>query len=602
MATVSDTVNMFEKMAGPLKKITNMMSTMVIKPGMSQQSMIDTFAARAGNEARGEEIFDRVTKNALKYGQNINASLSGTYAFMSSTTDPKKLTQLNMLAMRLAKLNPAEGLEGAARSLKDFMSGDYAAVSKQFNIPQSVLKDSDARKAGASGDIDGFIKGMDQLLNQQNMTQKAFEKMLDTPAAKWNQIIETFKFKFASVGQKVVNALGPFFDTLVSLLDSKAVDNFFNGLTDGMMIAASAASPLLDSVIWLMNLIRDNQPIVIGFLTAVASYWLTMMVQQIWSMTAALLMNLAAWAMLNAPILIIVGLIGAIVAALLYFGVSAQQVVGAVVGFFFALYANVYNLIAMIWNTLVSFAEFLINLFIDPVYAVKKLFYDLTMTFGDYLVNMIRSAEDFGGGFVKIILSAVNKALEGFNWFVKKANDLFGTEFKTAAMIDTNNTHILSDGLKNLMSQIQEPVTDKSVVKFDRMGQKNLNDYYQSGFDMGYKGADSFIKKLSTITNGEKKMTGSSDDFGSEPSAMRNIDRVGEIGKIQDSVDVSSEDLKTMRELAEMKSIQNFVSLTPTVQVTTGPVNKPTDIDTIIARIERTLEEEIAATAAGVYK
>ncbi|WP_152393759.1 hypothetical protein [Paenibacillus guangzhouensis] len=601
MATVSDTIKMFDKMAGPIKRITNAMNTMMIKPGMSQQSMIDTFAARTGNEARGEEIFDQVTKSALKYGQDVNATLNGTHAFMSSTTDPKKLTQLNLLAMRLAKLNPAEGLEGAARSLKDFMSGDYAAVSKQFNIPQSVLKDSDARKAGASGDIDGFIKGMDQLLNQQNMTQKAFEKMLDTPAAKWNRIIETFKFKFASVGQKVVNALGPFFDTLVSLLDSKAVDDFFNGLTDGMMIAASAASPLLDGVMWLMNIIRDNQPIVIGFLMAVASYWLTMMVQRIWSMTAALLTNLAVWATLNAPMLIIIGLITAIVAALLYFGVSAQQVVGAVVGFFFALYANVYNLIALIWNTLVSFAEFLINLFIDPVYAVKKLFYDLTMTFGDYLVNMIRSAEDFGGGFVKIILSAVNKALEGFNWFVKKANDLFGTEFKTAAMIDTNNTHILSDGLKNLMSQIQEPVSDKNVVKFDRMEQKNLNDFYKSGYAKGYNGADSFMKKLSTITNGEKKITGSSNP-GSELSSMRNIDRVGEVGKIQDTVDVSSEDLKTMRELAEMKSIQNFVSLTPTVQVTTGPVNKPTDIDSIIARIERTLEEEIAATAAGVYK
>ncbi|MOA70281.1 hypothetical protein D3C78_1990520 [compost metagenome] len=56
-----------------------------------------------------------------------------------------------------------------------------------------------------------------------------------------------------------------------------------------------------------------------------------------------------------------------------------------------------------------------------------------------------------------------------------------------------------------------------------------------------------------------------------------------------------------MRELAEMKSIQNFVTLTPTVQVTTGPINQGADIDTIVRRIEQTLEEEIAASASGVY-
>ncbi|MNC70381.1 hypothetical protein D3C75_1211870 [compost metagenome] len=56
-----------------------------------------------------------------------------------------------------------------------------------------------------------------------------------------------------------------------------------------------------------------------------------------------------------------------------------------------------------------------------------------------------------------------------------------------------------------------------------------------------------------------------------------------------------------MRELAEMKSIQNFVTLTPTVQVTTGPVTNNADINTIVSHIERVLEEEISSSAAGVY-
>ncbi|MCY9509415.1 hypothetical protein M5W68_04070 [Paenibacillus larvae] len=66
-------------------------------------------------------------------------------------------------------------------------------------------------------------------------------------------------------------------------------------------------------------------------------------------------------------------------------------------------------------------------------------------------------------------------------------------------------------------------------------------------------------------------------------------------------MDISSEDLKVMRELAEMKSIQNFVTLTPTIQMTTGDINSGYSIDTIIDRIEKKLEEEFITAAQGVY-
>src|SRR5690606_28101160 len=79
------------------------------------------------------------------------------------------------------------------------------------------------------------------------------------------------------------------------------------------------------------------------------------------------------------------------------------------------------------------------------------------------------------------------------------------------------------------------------------------------------------------------------------------LDKVGKVGKIEDKVDISSEDLKLMRELAELKSIQNFVTLTPTVNVTTGDIRNDADIDTIIRRIEQSLEREIANSAAGVW-
>lgn len=56
-----------------------------------------------------------------------------------------------------------------------------------------------------------------------------------------------------------------------------------------------------------------------------------------------------------------------------------------------------------------------------------------------------------------------------------------------------------------------------------------------------------------------------------------------------------------MRDLAEQGSIQNFVTLTPTVQVTTGYIGEEADINKIISKIENYMENELANSAEGVY-
>lgn len=566
--------------------------------GMEQQSQIDTFAARTGNEAQALDIFDRITKQALKYGQDVNAALVGSQSFMSSTMDPKKLEELNMLAMRLAKLNPTEGLEGAVFSLKELASGDYTSISERFNISRSMLKDSEARAAGLNGDIDAFMVGMDKLLDQQNLTQEAFEKMLDSPAAKWNKVIQSLKFNLASIGRDTLHALTPLFDAINNGIDAGVYDAFFSALRTTLTVVAMMLSGIVNAFNNLFIVINRNGPMAAAILTTIATVILALIIKQLWATIPPLLIQAAAWMATYWPILLIGAAIGALVGLLMHFGVSAEQIVGAVVGFFFGLYTALMNIVALLWNLFASYAEFLINLFIDPVYAIKKLFYDLAVTFGDYLVNMLRSVEDFAGGFVKMILGAVNKALEGFNWFVKKANELFGTEFQTVGTIDTENVHVASEGLKSLMNQLVAPTSDMDVVSFGRMDQKNWNDSFQAGNALGAGGVGKLKNSLDGV---QKALTGAGAYNMGEGGSMPNIDKVGEVGKIKKSVDISSEDLKVMRDLAEMKSIQNFVSLTPTVQVTTGDINQGADIDTIINGISRKLETEFVSTAQGVY-
>lgn len=227
------------------------------------------------------------------------------------------------------------------------------------------------------------------------------------------------------------------------------------------------------------------------------------------------------------------------------------------------------------------------------------------------MYNMLRSAEDFAGGFMKTILSAINGALKGVNWLVEKINGMFGTKIPTAKLFDETNIHAVSDSLKGMMDKLEEPVSDKNVVHLERMEYKNINEFSKKGYSGGLEfsdkminGAGKFVDKFKNPSDelnvGASPFAGNSFGAGSG-SNIPNVGKVDRIGGVDEEVAISSEDLKMMRELTEMKSIQNFVSLTPTVQVTTGPVTNGADIDMIVAKIEQSLDEEIASSAAGVY-
>lgn len=70
---------------------------------------------------------------------------------------------------------------------------------------------------------------------------------------------------------------------------------------------------------------------------------------------------------------------------------------------------------------------------------------------------------------------------------------------------------------------------------------------------------------------------------------------------VSDNVSISEENLVMMRDMAEMNSVRSFVTMTPTVQVTTGNIMQEVDVNTMIAQIEAAMELEIAGSAERVF-
>lgn len=498
--------------------------------------------ARAG--AQGAQIFGAVIEEAFGEfgGGDYMAYLSGAQSLLAHTSDPEQIVQLERLAARLQMLAPEQGFENALQALQQLMSGESASIAEQFNLSSSMLQNSEVRMAGLSGNIESFITAMDLLLNQQNMTEEALARMLDQPAQKWDKILNTFKYKIAEAGRGGLDAFRPLLDMIHKALDEGKFQPFFDAISIGMQIiadvTATAASIIVENLDFVKSLL-----LMIGAVLAVLA------VKMLLTWFGAL------W-----PILSLIGAVVGLMNILDVLGVSVGDVVGFITGVFYGLFAFLWNRVAFVYNLFLSLAEFLVNLFIDPVYAVKKLFFDLIKHVGDFFGDII------------------NAIIKGINFLLKKIN-IFGKDLSI-------------DPVDFSKGYSPEPTSSKNVVDFSKskMEMKDISEQFNIGFDKG----SSFASTVSDALNGFT--VGDSFDPNNDT-----INKVNEVGRINETVDISSEDLKTMRELAEMNSIQNFVSLTPTVQVTTGDLHQEADIDVLVSRIERKLEDEFNAVAEGVY-
>jgi len=521
---------------------------------------------------------------------SYDALLAGAGELGTYVTDKNALlsalkTASNMAAAQYGVNTTEEQMYNLATGIGKVFSGQAGGLSRQGWI----LDDSDVKIFKDGTDLQKAATFASLAADSYGDMNAAIAA---TPEAKVRTINEVFKDTSGVIGNNLLPAVLHASDLiqsrLGSMLDTGTMDNFFATMGDLLIYASNGLILLADGVMWFGNVVQQNWGIIEPILVAIAVVYLSMMIAKLWATIPPLYAQATAWLAINWPILLVVAAIALVIYTLTQLGVTSDQVVGFVAGSFAMLFAGIQNKIALIWNVLLAFAEFLTNVFIDPVYAVQKLFYDLSITFMGYQYNMLRSAEDFAGEFTKVILRSVNKVLEGFNWLVDSVNDMFGSNITKAELFDANNVHAVSDKVQQMMDRLEKPVSTKNVVDFSayRMEQKNL----KNAFDSGYTTGTAVFNKVSQGL------------YGIDPGSIDSIGSVGEVGKIRDTIDISSEDLKLMREYAEQQNIQNFVSLTPSVNVLhTGDINSGLDIDTIVANITDRLETQIATTAKASY-
>lgn len=250
--------------------------------------------------------------------------------------------------------------------------------------------------------------------------------------------------------------------------------------------------------------------------------------------------------------------------------------------------------IIALWKNNDSFAFF----FVKAWYSILEFFYRIPVYFWTVAEAIMQVLVLLANKVGEIFDNIFNGLIEKFNKALDVFNKIAGTDIQFDFELNTKD--LANAALEFIQDKKADALenAEKKAADFAEKEQKFIEDR------KAQREAEEEAKKLA---NAESLLQGSGLD--SPGPAIRQDavvsvggGRIDEVGSVNDTVDISSEDLKTMRELAEMKNIQNFVTLQPSVNVQTGDIRNGMDVSSMVQAITSVLQEEIASSAQGVYE
>lgn len=306
--------------------------------------------------------------------------------------------------------------------------------------------------------------------------------------------------------------------------------------------AIRALDPLLAAINWVANNIQTVVPIVISLGTAFGVLLIAANLTNILAfasekaaaaqafLNAVMAANPAALA--AAAVLVLVAALYAGVAVMNHFAGTSVSATGIITGAFAVMGAFVFNSVLVpLQNGFAMFANFVGNVFTNPVAAVKVLFYDMAITVLQYMQNIASAVE----GLINMIPGVTVDLTSGLGGWI-------------------------TDLAKKRSDEIQNSGYTEYVKPWENM---DLGSAYTRGYDWG-----------SNLSLGNLFGPGGLGDLGVPQAADVNslLNNVGAIknntGKIAKTVDLSDEQLKMMVDIAERKFVNN-INLTSQAPVIT---------------------------------
>ena len=233
---------------------------------------------------------------------------------------------------------------------------------------------------------------------------------------------------------------------------------------------------------------------------------------------------------------------------------------GIITGAIYGIGAHIYNMIATSVNMFISFAEFLANILHHPIIGMKRLFYNFCIS----IVNMVKST-----------MSVIDK------------------------IIDTGISDKLSDIESNLKVKLEattvEGYRDFKTATGGRLDYMKLKDTGEA-VTKGYTTGENLSNSLS-LTSNLGLNNGMLDKTNGYLGQI-----AGNTAKTNTSLDLTKEELKYMRDLAEQEVINRYTTASMKVEVSNNNnISNNLDIDEVARTFTDKLVESATIMAEGNY-
>lgn len=519
----------------------------LINDGSQSTAQLQQMIFGAANRARGD--YSAMANAAGKMGL-----LAGD-AFGSN----KELVRFTELMQKSFKVSGASTMEQQAGMYQ--LTQAMAAGKLQGDEFRSIMENA-PMLAQAIADFTGKSKGeLKQMSAEGTITADIIKGAMFAAADDINGKFKEMPVTFGDIANRTKNsalrAFDPVMRRISAFLNSPAGSEFADSVDKAMDKAANAVNKLLTAGYNVYKFMKNNwtwiEPVIWGVVAAIVT-WTAVQ----WALNVALTAN---------PIGVII--------------MAAAALVGIII--------VVIRYLINLWNTNDKFAAGLLRAW----NSVLNFFDQVPIFFqrvGNGIVDGFQWAKIKS---LKLMEDLVNGTIDGINDLINTLNQipqvyidpLKHVEFTAKAAAEAEAIRQAGEDKINRMEA-------KAAEKAAAREQKVLDMLDDRAAKRAREAAEKDAKALEDADPLAKYTSGTAPD----------INKVGEVGKIRDTVDISSEDLKIMRELAEMKNIQNFVSLTP--QFTFGDTHIKQEgltIDEIVANISDKMNEAIAAGAQGVY-
>lgn len=534
----------------------------------------------------------------------------------------------------------AKSYKMGGASDEDQMSGmnqltqAMAAGGMQEDDYIAVLENAPILAQSIASEMDVSLGKLKELSSQGVITSDVIKQALFNSADAINSQFEQMPMTFSDVGTRIKNEvssrLQPAMGKVLQALNSPDGQRGITILIQRFGLVAKVIGKVIGLVQKVSSFISSNweiiEPIVMGIVgamllyngailantaisavnmgiqtaqaiaqalktgTAIADIEATeeMTVAQ-WALNSALLASPITWIILG--IIALIAIIYAVVGAINKFAGTSLSATGIIMGSLAAAGAFIANLflgmvqfvfgILEFWqNKFVAFANFMFNVFKDPIGAVIKLFGDL----GDLALGVL---EKIASGLDFIFGSKMADTIKGWRADLK-------VKTETAMKQYGNGKYEEKFKKMDINSFLDE--NGLSMERFD------YGDSYESGYHFGENLEDKFsMDNMSDALEGFKDFEGMDPYKGLENVEENTYDTATNMAATKDSMEMSNEDLKYLRDLAAQKVINRFTTSEIKVDManTFGNVSEASDLDGIIISLTEGLEEALAVAAEG---